>query len=405
MDKFVDLGVSFFDPDFTLHPFRYLEELYQRDDILGFKSDGMNFVFRFEHARAVMFSKHCAREPVDNPEIARQEAVFAERYPNRAKNFQLAFNYGTPDLQLKKLLINYIAEIVEKANFGGTEHVYHRLSAGGYLDNYVDDICTLPLRIMLNTSGLEFTEQQLIDLYWAGFNFIKALDNFVDETPLKKADEAVASVWDYLETALAEADSAAPMSKLMADAQAAGIARETMIVNISAFLLISLSNTAGISSAYFLRNLIRYPEVRKTLLANPELLQKDSVIMEFLRRDNHVKALSRQVHEDFELGGFSLSKGESVNIFFPGVNLDPNHWNKPLEIDLNREFTRENNIIFGGAVYTCIGKALGIAFLKNMALGFVENLPDSASVVESELEVDGDWVAERVITKMPIQLD
>lgn len=50
MEKFVDLGVSFFVQDFTLKPFPYLEELYRREDVLGFRADGMNFVFRFEQA-------------------------------------------------------------------------------------------------------------------------------------------------------------------------------------------------------------------------------------------------------------------------------------------------------------------------------------------------------------------
>jgi cytochrome P450 len=191
----------------------------------------------------------------------------------------------------------------------------------------------------------------------------------------------------------------------MKEGEALGINRETLIVNVSAFLIISLSNTAGISSAYLLRNLIHNPEVTKTLRENPQLLEQDSVIMEFLRRDNHVKALSRQAHEDFELGDHTLYKGESVNIFFPGVNLDPGHWESPLTIDINRQFTGENNIIFGGSMYMCIGKQLGIAFLKKVARGFVENLPDSEKIVESEITVDGDWVSERVITKMPIELD
>ena len=405
MEKFADLGVSFFDPDFSLSPHTYLQDLYPRNDIVGFHSEGMNFVFRFSEARAVLFNKSCAREPVANPEIAKQEVILAQRYPNRAKNFQLAYAYGTPDLKLKKLLINYIAEITEKANFEGTKPVYRKLSAGGRLENYIDDICTLPLRIMLDTSGLPFSESQLTKLYQAGFNFIKALDNFVDEAPLKDADQAVAYVWEYLEDALPRANENTPIRNFMKEGGALGINRETLIVNVSAFLIISLSNTAGISSAYLLRNLIHNPEVTKTLRENPQLLEQDSVIMEFLRRDNHVKALSRQAHEDFELGDHTLYKGESVNIFFPGVNLDPGHWESPLTIDINRQFTGENNIIFGGSMYMCIGKQLGIAFLKNVARGFVENLPDSARIVESEITVDGDWVSERVITKMPIELD
>ena len=126
--------------------------------------------------------------------------------------------------------------------------------------------------------------------------------------------------------------------------------------------------------------------------------------MEFLRRDNHVKALSRQAHKPFTLHGQDIAAGESVNLFFPGVNLDPDHWDRPLEIDLERQFSGENNIIFGGSTYMCIGKQLGIAFLKNVARGFVENLPESARIDESEIVVDGDWVSERVITRMPIEL-
>ena len=126
--------------------------------------------------------------------------------------------------------------------------------------------------------------------------------------------------------------------------------------------------------------------------------------MEFLRRDNHVKALSRQVHEPFVLGRYSMERGESINIFFPGINLDPGHWQRPLDIELDRQFTGENNIIFGGSMYMCIGKQLGIAFLKHLARGFVEHLPDNVSLLDDDIEVDGGWVSERVITRMPISL-
>jgi cytochrome P450 len=404
MGKFVDLGISFFDPDFTLSPYEYLQELYPREDILGFHSEGMNFVFRFDEARAVMFNRQCAREPLANPEIAEREMRLAREYPNRAKNFQLGYTHGTPNLALKKLLKNYIAQIAESADFTDTEAVYRRLSGGGRLENYIDDICTLPLRIMLVTSGLPFNEAQLSQLYRAGFDFIKALDNFVDESPLAAADRSVAEVWDYLEEALERADPGSPIARLMTDGAEQGIDRETMIVNIGAFLVITLSNTAGVSSAYLLRNLVNHPDIRHTLRDSPDLLDSDHVIMEFLRRDNHVKALSRQAHAGFELHGQEIAAGDSVNIFFPGINLDPGHWERPLEIDLQRQFSGENNIIFGGSMYMCIGKQLGIAFLKNMARGFVAHLPDTARVVESEIEVDGDWVSERVITRMPIEL-
>lgn len=55
-------------------------------------------------------------------------------------------------------------------------------------------------------------------------------------------------------------------------------------------------------------------------------------------------------------------------------------------------------------MYMCIGKNPGVGFLKNVARGLVESLPDTVRLVESGIEVDGHWVAWRVITRMPIEL-
>ena len=76
MEKFIDLGVSFFDEGFTLDPYPYLEDLYPREDVLGFSADGMNFVFRFDQSRQVMLNRGCRKEPVANPEIEAREAAY-----------------------------------------------------------------------------------------------------------------------------------------------------------------------------------------------------------------------------------------------------------------------------------------------------------------------------------------
>jgi hypothetical protein len=408
MEKFVDLGVSFFDEGFTLDPFPYLEDLYDREEILGFRADGMNFVFRFDQIRQIVRSRHCGRQPLANPEIEARERIYAERYPHRAKNFRLSYatasEDGQPEVRIKKLLMDFLDEIAVTADFSGAKPIFERLAAGGRIDDYIQSIQTLPMRVMLESCGLPFTEQQLVDLNHASMNVIKGLDNFVDEAPLRAADEGQALVWQFIEDTLDETDREAPIRQLFEKGQRLGIDDEKLKANFGSFLIVPLSNTAGISSGYLLRSLIRYPEARRELVENPALVRDDNVITEFLRRDNHVKALSRQVHESFELGRFSMQKGESIHLFFPGANLDPTHWESPLSIDLNRKFTGANNVIFGGSAYICIGKKLGIEFLKSMTAGFVEHLPDRARVLEDEVEADASWVAERIIRKLPVVL-
>jgi cytochrome P450 len=77
----------------------------------------------------------------------------------------------------------------------------------------------------------------------------------------------------------------------------------------------------------------------------------------------------------------------------------------PLALDLDRRFSAKNQLVFGGSAYICIGKQLGLEFVKQMAAGFVEHLPEDVYVEEDRVEADGSWVTERIITKLPIEWD
>jgi hypothetical protein len=72
------------------------------------------------------------------------------------------------------------------------------------------------------------------------------------------------------------------------------------------------------------RNAMRYPEVIACLNASPDLIHRDSTALEYLRRDNHVKSLSRQIHESFDLNGLLVKLGEAFYLFYPGINKSSN---------------------------------------------------------------------------------
>ena len=91
MSKFIDLGVSVFDSDFTLNPYAHLKDIYDRKEILGFHSDGMNFLFRFDQGRAVIFNKNCPRAMGNNEELQQLESGYAARFPTRAWHFRNSY--------------------------------------------------------------------------------------------------------------------------------------------------------------------------------------------------------------------------------------------------------------------------------------------------------------------------
>lgn len=404
MEKFVDLGISVFDDDFTLNPYHYLKDLYPQEDVLGFRSEGINFLFRFDQGRAVIFNKGCTRAGADNADLQAIEAKYAERYPNRAWHFQHSYTHGVPDLKFKAAIGKFVATIAENASFAGAEPVFQQLAGGGLLENYIEGVAKLPMQIFLETCHLPYSTEELNALHDAGCAFLKSLENYFDEELVKDCDAGLLTIRRYMEKHFYQLAPASPINDLINAGRSAGMSDEQLIANIGGMFLTSISNTVGISSAFILRTLINNPAVWKILKQHPDKIRNEHVIMELLRRDNHVKALSRQATEDFQLQQFSIKKGELLYLYFPGINMDPGHWDKPLEVNLDRQFSGENNIIFGGSFYTCIGRKLTMAFLGNMIEGFIRYLPSSAQVLEDQITVDGSWMAERILTRIPIQL-
>jgi hypothetical protein len=73
-----------------------------------------------------------------------------------------------------------------------------------------------------------------------------------------------------------------------------------------------------------------------------------------------------------------------------------------LELNFQRQFTRDNHNIFGGSRYACIGSRIALKYFSEVLPGVLANLPEDARILEDKIEVDGNWVAERVITRLPI---
>ncbi len=295
-------------------------------------------LFRFNDVLQVVRNKSCNRELPQSSDLLACERDYAVRYPHRAVMFANAYTMQRdgPDSVTKKLLMELLYETAYVADFSGARSLYERIAIKGEEDDYVESVQALPLRAMLRTCGLPFTENELSELQRAGMDYVKAFDNVDDESLLKAADEGEARVCDYLDARLREAEPDTRVHQLIRKGTEHGVGEERMKMKIAGSLIISLANTAGISSAYVLRTLERKPEVRREFCRNPGRIQDDNVMTELLRRDKHVKGPSRFFHVDVQLGRFTLPKSECIYLFFSGVNMDPALYAEPLGVDLAR---------------------------------------------------------------------
>ena len=403
MRQFVELDVSIFDPDFTLNPYPYLEELYQRADVIGFSSEGMNFLFKFDDCRSVMYSKFFYRGGGDPQHMDREEE-FAKRYVYRARHLRNHFAMGAPNLKLKALVTRMINTVAEQASFESVESILAKLKVPGRLDNYVDDISTVPLRLLLEIAGIPYEESDLLKIHSSGCHFIKGFEAHNNEALIKLMDEGSEYIQSFVAEKIVNLDESSLIYRFVEEARSIGTTEDEIAISLVTGPMIDMSNTFGITSAFVLRTLIHHKNAWQELKNNPELLQQDNVIHEIFRMDNHVKVLSRQALEGVDLSGYQFKQGESVSLFFPGLNRDPATWENPGELDFSRVYNNKNNLIFGGSIHTCPGVRLSNTFLRYMLTILLDYMPDDIEVVESEIEVDGSWLAERIITRMPIQI-
>ena len=403
MREFVELETSIFDPDFTLNPYPYLADMYQRDSVIGFASEGMEFLFRFADCRAVMYAKHFLRG-TDDPNCFSREEDFAKRYIHRARHLENHFAIGVPDLRLKALVTRMINMIATQAEFASVDKILARLSIPGRLDDYIDEITTVPLRLFLETAGIPYDESDLQKIHLSGCHFIKGFEAFDDENLIKLMDDGSMVIQEFVASKLGKISKDALIYPFIEEARTSGFSEDNIAISLMTGPMIDMSNTFGITSAFVLRSLITQKTAWQTLQKKPELIWQDNVIQEIFRLDNHVKVLSRQAFDSVDLPGYRFDKGQSVSLFFPGLNRDPKQWKNPHQLDFGRVFDGKNNLIFGGSVHTCIGVRLSNTFLKYMLSDLLKYMPPNIEVIESEIEVDGSWLAERIITRMPIRI-
>ena len=118
------------------------------------------------------------------------------------------------------------------------------------------------------------------------------------------------------------------------------------------FLIAGIDTTwSSIGSS--LLHLARHPEDRRRLAADPSLIP--TAVEEFLRFYPPVW-VARIANEDTELGGCPVAAGEWVALGLPSINRDPDMFEDPEEVHIDRRVNR--HATFGLGVHRCMGSNL-----------------------------------------------
>ena len=100
--------------------------------------------------------------------------------------------------------------------------------------------------------------------------------------------------------------------------------------------------------------LLQHPRDFQQLREHPELIE--SAVEEFLRYDSPVQRAGRIVHEDLEIRGRRIEKGQSVMLMYGAANRDPDQFADPDRLILSRQPNR--HLAFGRGPHFCVGAPL-----------------------------------------------
>jgi len=124
--------------------------------------------------------------------------------------------------------------------------------------------------------------------------------------------------------------------------------------------------------------LARFPEQRRKLLANPDLM--DGAIEEMLRVESPTQALPRRLTGDIEVAGTVIPKGEEISLVFAAANHDPDKYPQPEQFDIERR--NFDHLALGFGIHKCIGQHLARIEARAYFSYLLEYFPDY-EVIES----------------------
>jgi hypothetical protein len=160
-----------------------------------------------------------------------------------------------------------------------------------------------------------------------------------------------------------------------------------IVLGMAALVLIAGVDTTWSAIGSSLWHLATHPEDRKRMVAEPELWP--TAIEELLRAYAPV-TMAREVTQDFEYSGCPMKAGDKVLMNFPAANRDPEAFEQPDVVQLDRSHNR--HVAFGSGIHRCAGSNLARMELQVALEEWLERIPDFSVAEGSEITWAGGQV-------------
>jgi len=160
-----------------------------------------------------------------------------------------------------------------------------------------------------------------------------------------------------------------------------------IVLGMAALALIAGVDTTWSAIGSSLWHLATHPDDRKRLVAEPELMP--TAVEELLRAYSPV-TMAREVTADIEYAGCPMKAGDKVLMNFPAANRDPEVFEHPDEVQLDRAHNR--HVAFGSGIHRCAGSNLARMELQVALEEWLARSPDFSLAEGAEVTWAGGQV-------------
>jgi cytochrome P450 len=160
-----------------------------------------------------------------------------------------------------------------------------------------------------------------------------------------------------------------------------------IVLGMAALALIAGVDTTWSAIGSSLWHLAAHPEDRKRLVAEPELMP--TAIEELLRAYSPV-TMAREVTEDVVYAGCPMKAGDKVLMNFPAANRDPEAFEHPEIVQLDRAHNR--HVAFGSGIHRCAGSNLARMELQVALEEWLARIPEFSLAEGAEVTWAGGQV-------------
>jgi cytochrome P450 len=252
----------------------------------------------------------------------------------------------------------------------------------GHADAAVDYAQQIPVRVIARILGVS---SEMSDAFTG---WVRDVLEFADDEVRRThgADQLLTYFHSQLDLRRREPGDDLLSELLAAEVDGAPL-DDGIVLGMAALVLIAGVDTTWSASGSSLWHLAMHPEDQKRLVAEPALMP--TATEELLRAFAPV-TMARVVTGDLEYQGCPMKEGDKVLMNFPAANRDPEVFDRPDAVVLDRALNR--HVAFGSGIHRCAGSNLARMELRVALEEWLGAIPSFALEQRKEIEWAGGQV-------------